>query len=229
MATANIIPRAVTAAGTMFQRLPNEVVLPLLGYLFMVQGPMDKNKYDIIKNDFLNVSLASLNFANMAIEAMYMYNDFVFTQPRVCNNKALWYTSLPPAVPAPIFRHYLRRIEVHIALEDYFFITKPGDYDADDEKHKLTRTPINSAKQLLKYSDGARFLHDLTKAADGFDRLESLDLHIYADFRYDGGAGLIAIREASFAVKAKKVTITIEQPDEEFGLFPELATLITVE
>ena len=224
MSDLNIIPEAVMPVGPMFQQLPNELWLEILKIHMMVMplcksGTLiDKKRFDIINAmTFIgNLRLVSKTFAFLAMEAFYAGNHFVLRHINFNNHLSAWGTSMPPCLPPVCFRACLRRLHIDIPLEDTYFITQAGDYNLPLALRIPTRHPVRSVKDLMKYCPGARLLASLTNAIGGFPGLVHLDLHIWTDFRCGNEAALAVIKEAAFAVRARKVVVTVPLPTSRY-------------
>jgi hypothetical protein len=234
--SSNMIPESVPAIGPMYQRLPNELIFEVIKDLLLLLPPVsrpgviiDKKRFDILNalNCFLNIRRVNKTFDAMAMQAFYLANDFTFKATEVFNHKSPWKTSLAPALPPAHFRNYLRRIQIHITLEDYCTITNSGKDNAS------MRCQITSVEDFFAVSLGARMLRDLTCGLTGFSNLDFLDLHIYTDFCYDKQMALGLVKEAAFVVCARCVQVVIEAPAGD-GMVastpwcPELAELVAV-
>lgn len=228
--TSNIIAESFPATGPMYQRLPNELIWEIIKHLLLlppVSRPgviVDKKRFDILNALPLLLRIRSVNkmFAIMAMQAFYLANDFTFKAISYVNNMTPWCTSLAPALPPARLRSYLRRVQVHIVLEDFFTITAPGgDMPA-------SRYQVLSVDMFFAVSRGARLLRDLTSALGGFANLDFLDLHIYTDFRFEKHAALKLVRQAAFVVRARCVEVVVEAPAEGEWC-PEVAELVAVE
>jgi hypothetical protein len=233
--SSNIISESVSATGPTYQRLPNELIFELLKNLLLlppISRPgviIDKKRFDILNalNSFLNIRRVNKMFNAMAMQAFYLANDFTFKATEIFNHSSPWKTSLTPALPPAHFRHYLRRIQIHITLEDYCTLTDPGN-DLASTRHQIT-----SVEDFFAVSPGARMLRDLTCGPTGFGNLDFLDLHIYTDFCFDKQMALALVKEAAFAVCARCVEVVVEAPAGDGMVVstpwcPELAELVAV-
>jgi hypothetical protein len=240
MSDSNIIPNEVQPLGPMWQRLPIEVTMDILGHAIMLVPVYNKPGRVVDKKWFgiltgLGMFIKSRQYCKpfpMAMmKAFYQGNDFVFEREPTTHHSTPWLTSAAPALPPQVCRGFLRRIQITLRLEDFYNVpqsTMPGDYKP------MRRCAIRSVEELFKYSPGARCLRTLTDESDGFCNLDSLDLIIITDFRMGDEAALELIEEAAFAVRARKVTITVpchpgHGTSARFGWLPEVADLIAVE
>jgi hypothetical protein len=241
MPDANVIPEALMPVGPMYQSLPNELILEIFKYYVLLTAPLhkvgmaiDQWRFDILNrlNCMKNIRSVSKAMSFLAMEAFYSVNVFVLKRVRVLNAAMPHGTSIPPALPPTCFRVFLRHIQVHVALEDFYNVLDAADYNVPLYLRRLTRRAITTAKELFKYCPGARTLSALTDASTGFCALDQLSLHIQTMLRFDDETALAVIKEAAFTVRARKVTISVSRGHPEFSkkivLFPELEALITV-
>lgn len=209
MSATAIIPEEYVLMGPMWQKLPNELVWEICLYALMLGKPYctpgriyDKKRFDIINRlARLNKirSIGGRSFAVQCMQLIYLNNDFIFKAFHVINHQAEHGLSLPPPLPPVHYRHYLRRMQIHLVLEDHYF-TPPGDFK---------RRRFESPEQLLSLSPGAKLLKNLTSANKGFPKLELLDLHLEVEFFFnDEGGSFDLIKGAGFTVRARDVMIS---------------------
>lgn len=207
MSATVVIPEEFIPMGPMWQKLPLELVFEILLYTWMLDKPYcipgriyDKQRFDIINRLSRFVKIRSINkaFAVQCMQLLYLNNKFIFKAFYVVNGHAELGLSLPPPLPPVHYRNFLRRMEIHLVLEDHYF-TKPGDYK---------RRPFESPGELLKFSPGAKLLKNLTSTDEGFPKLKLLDLHIHVNLFYnEKGSSFDLIEGAGFTVRAREVII----------------------
>ncbi|KAH7392163.1 hypothetical protein DE146DRAFT_132712 [Phaeosphaeria sp. MPI-PUGE-AT-0046c] len=209
MSATVVIPEEFIPMGPMWQKLPLELVWEILLFTWMLDKPyctpgrvFDKTRFDIINRlgRFTKIRSLGKTFSVQCMQLLYLNNDFVFKAFHVVNNRAEFGLSLTAPLPPLHYRGLLRRMQIHLVLEDYYCDPLPGD--------RFTRLALRTADNLLKYSPGARLLQNLTSASKGFSNLELLDLHIHTDFRFNNeGESFDLVKAAAFTVRAREVMI----------------------
>jgi hypothetical protein len=212
-----------------YRKLPIELLLQIIK-IYMGEYPLLKpntvvaiKRFDIVNrmDCFNRIRRVSKLFNALVMEVFYSSHEFLF--------KAHGNFSLVPALPPIQFRHFLRRIQLHITFVDYFYIINPGK-----GKCNATGCAVTSLDQLMVHCPGARILRSLTDVTTGSPGLVHLGLHIMAEFRHGEKAALAIIEEAAFTVRARNAFIIVLKPVSpamaiEPAPFPELCDLIAVE
>ncbi|OAK99270.1 hypothetical protein IQ06DRAFT_294664 [Phaeosphaeriaceae sp. SRC1lsM3a] len=212
MSTTVDIPEEFVPMGLMWQKLPLELVWEILLYTWMLEKPyctpgrvFDKTRFDIINRltRFTKIRSLGKTFSVQCMQLIYLNNDFVFKASHIINSRSELWLSLPPPLPPLQYRGYLRRVQIHLVLEDFYSILQPGN------SSKLNCIPFRTPDELLKYSPGAKLLQDLTSAGKGFPNLELLDLHIHVELRFNAkGESFALIKAAAFTVRARDVMVS---------------------
>ncbi|KAL6704121.1 hypothetical protein ACN47E_008784 [Coniothyrium glycines] len=206
-----IIPAMVTATGPKFQTLPNEILLMIFKYVFVISDSLNEHvlRVLVLHGRFPKWLAMSKNISGLVREAFFTNNLFKFTDKHYIYRSESWGSDELPLLPQPQFRHLFRRIQIKIILVDYYWADAP-DYDKatkTGDKHILT--PITNVDQLYQYCAGARKLRDLTHATTGFGRLDVLDLTIEPHFDFYDDVTFATYKAAGLSVRAGQVNIEI--------------------
>ncbi|KAF2030680.1 hypothetical protein EK21DRAFT_111770 [Setomelanomma holmii] len=242
MSSNNNIPQAIMPTAPMFQTLPTELLLEIFKHYIMMtplKKPgtvVDQKRFAIINRTGYMSRICCLSGAMtfLSMEAYYSLNEFCFKAVDVVNFLTPYMTSLPPPLPPLRFRKFLRRIQVHIALEDFYNITDSAEYSLPAHQRRSTRHAVTTTKELFDYCPGARTLATLTDMSTGFYTLQQLELHIHTWFLHDEQTALAIVKEAGFALRARKVTVLAWREISvalEMAIvkpFPEIVDLISV-
>ncbi|KAH7382231.1 hypothetical protein BKA66DRAFT_441814 [Pyrenochaeta sp. MPI-SDFR-AT-0127] len=215
-----IIPATVSGDGPQFNKFPNEIFLEIIKYTVML-SPDTKNsravdsRYFAMLNavgPFHRMRKVSKLFASLATVAFYENNNFDFRVLNpVLDDSSPWRTSAAAALPPVHARMFVKRMQILITLEDFFFMGPPGGKIVAKGQLKVVQHPITTVNQLRTFSLGARQLLTLTNVTTGFGNLEELDLSIYTDFRYRSTETILAVMAAAkFSLAADKVQISIK-------------------
>ncbi|KAH7082295.1 hypothetical protein FB567DRAFT_103877 [Paraphoma chrysanthemicola] len=230
MAESNIIPEVVKV----YRGLPDELMLEIMKYyvlLLFKSTVIDEKRFVILNRfkGFNNIRRTSKAVEFLVMEAFYSLNDFVFKDLSIRGGEIVHF---PPALPPTCFRAFLRRVEVHVTLEDkYGAPSTITDPDAPAYLRRPTMHAITNVTELFEHCPGARTLSCLTDFSTGFCSLHHLNIHVHAKLHHDVQTGLDMFRQAGFAVQARKVTLSAwKQPPtslEELR-YPEVEALIQV-
>ncbi|KAF1919192.1 hypothetical protein BDU57DRAFT_133058 [Ampelomyces quisqualis] len=233
-----LIPEYVAPVGPMFQRLPVEITLKIIEQLVLV-GPrykpqaIDQKRFGILNafGSFIKMRSINKTFCQWIMEVFYHNNDFLFKHITVCNWKSWCETALGPCLPPTWVRGFLRRITVHICLEDNYRILTPHDANNPSGPSTITPGTIGSVEDLYRYCPGARVLRDLTDASKGFSNLNTLHICLYTNFNAGHDQKTLdIIRQAGFRVRARdSVTIEVLKHPDGRKLCQQVADLIEIE
>ncbi|KAF2125794.1 hypothetical protein P153DRAFT_298850 [Dothidotthia symphoricarpi CBS 119687] len=233
------MPVTIPALGPQFNRLPNELLLEIFKHAVMLPSAcelgdvIDEKTFKILLNvgPFARLRRVCKTFSALAIQVFYECNKFMFTQKDIADNITKWQTSLPAQVPWSGVRHFLRRMTIHITLEDFFMTLSPEQAALPPSARQFTLEPLTNVQQLLEYCPGAVQLHGLTNALTGFSSLHNLDLHISTDVRTNNvGRFLRVLEDAGIKVRARKVLMDIRTVEDTFELWhPLLQQVVVVE
>jgi hypothetical protein len=217
MSNFNVIPKSAVLQGSLWDRLPYDIIFIIIKF-FLIHYPwcrpgivIDKKRFDIFNHmrlvsqfRFLMSSSGSIS----VLEHFYDYHDFFFTTNTMAFGRQALTTAplLPPLAARPL----LRRINIHIAIENRYLLSVPGGC-----KYRA----VDNAADLVKFFPAARTLRNLTSARDGFANLDRLQLHLEMACSDDASA-LALFEEAQFAVRARVVVVVVVDRKDQ-GLFPE--------
>jgi hypothetical protein len=232
MSDFKFIPKAAVLQGSLWDRLPYDVIFIIMKF-FLINYPwcrpgmvIDKKRFDIFNRMRLVSQLRFLMSDSGSIsllEHFYGHHNFFFTTITMAYGRQA--TTAAPLLPPLAARPLLRRIQIHIAIENQQFSRGPGGY---------MYHAVDNAADFVKLFPAARTLRNLTNAGEGFSNLDRLAIHLDMNCTDDASA-LALFEEAQFAVRARVVVVTAtDRKDhmvlpEERPYLEELVDMIAVE
>jgi hypothetical protein len=213
----NAIPEVVLPYGSLFSRLPNELLFMIMKW-YMLIGPLYipgrvvlRGWYNMINGFDCLKRIRTLNksFHDLVMQCFYEFGLFSFKVEVGVKSYPCTFT------PPTFFRHHLRRIQLQLFLD--------------------VNNDMTTVKELMAGSSAARLLHDFNSDTVGFTNLVDLvlDLHMDSETASDGDEPVMAvIKKAGFSVRAREVKVIAHRVNyrlRDYDPFPELAALVAVE
>ncbi|KAF2795540.1 hypothetical protein K505DRAFT_360066 [Melanomma pulvis-pyrius CBS 109.77] len=209
------IPTAITA--TKYHRLPNEILLKILSYVFHFPGKTDEDASTISASDFkllispsgsLTQCLSvSKDFAAMSLEALYTHNMIDLSKSWT------YHYAFPPVNT----RHFLRRLELIVRVTDRS--NCPSETVVKGIQYTKLRASwgfkVFTVNDLLDHTPGWKHLKYLTDDSIGFSNLKHLKLRLRVKFQYQN-TDVDTQELLRFLEVVEKAGITIKAADVEF-------------
>jgi hypothetical protein len=232
MSNFDFSPKAAVLQGSLWDRLPYDIIFIIMKF-FLIDYPwcrpdmvIDKKRFDIFNRMRLVSQLRFLmsNSGSISVlEHFYGHHNFFFTTITMASGRQAVTTAplLPPLAARPL----LRRIQIHIAIENQYLSRVPGGY-----KYHA----IDNAADLVKFFPAARTLRNLTSACNGFANLDRLQLRLEMACS-DNASALALFEQGQFTVRARVVAVTVVDRKDQGGLpknrpyLDELVDMIALE
>jgi hypothetical protein len=216
MSNTNFIPSSVVITGSLWDRLPYDIIFIILK-IFLAQYPwavksvvIDQKRFDMFNRMRLVSQLRALvrNTGGIGVLGhFYARHTFVFTTiTKNCGWNREFLTTgplLPPLAARPL----LRRIQIHLAIENQYSIGEPGAY---------MHCTVHCAAALVKLFPAARTLRTLTEAAAGFANLDRLHVHLEMACNSTASA-LRLFEDAQFVLRARVVVVSVTDREDNSG------------
>jgi hypothetical protein len=216
MSNTNSIPSSVVMTGSLWDRLPYDIIFIILK-IFLAQYPwavksvvIDQKRFDMFNRMRLVSQLRALvrNTGGIGVLGhFYARHTFVFTTiTKNCGWNREFLTTgplLPPLAARPL----LRRIQIHLAIENQYSIGEPGAY---------MHCTVHCAAALVKLFPAARTLRTLTDAAAGFANLDRLHVHLEMACNSTASA-LRLFEDAQFVLRARVVVVRVTDREDNSG------------
>jgi hypothetical protein len=216
MSNTNFIPSSVVITGSLWDRLPYDIIFIILK-IFLAQYPwavksvvIDQKRFDMFNRMRLVSQLRALvrNTGGIGVLGhFYARHTFVFTTiTKNCGWNREFLTTgplLPPLAARPL----LRRIQIHLAIENQYSIGEPGAY---------MHCTVHCAAALVKLFPAARTLRTLTEAAAGFANLDRLHVHLEMACNSTASA-LRLFEDAQFVLRARVVVVRVTDREDNSG------------
>jgi hypothetical protein len=216
MSNTNFIPSSVVLTGSLWDRLPYDIIFIILK-IFLAQYPwsvksvvIDQKRFDIFNRMRLVSQLRALVSDTGGIgvlEHFYARHTFIFSTITKSNGGGCEATTTGPLLPPLAARPLLRRIQIHLAMENQYSIGEPGAY---------MHCTVHCAAALVKLFPAARTLRTLTDAAAGFANLDRLHVHLEMACNSTASA-LRLFEDAQFVLRARVVVVTVTDREDHGG------------
>jgi hypothetical protein len=216
MSNTNFIPSSVVLTGSLWDRLPYDIIFIILK-IFLAQYPwsvksvvIDQKRFDIFNRMRLVSQLRSLVSDTGGIgvlEHFYARHTFIFSTITKSNGRGCEATTTGPLLPPLAARPLIRRIQIHLAIENQYSIGEPGAY---------MHCTVHCAAALVKLFPAARTLRTLTDAAAGFANLDRLHVHLEMACNSTASA-LRLFEDAQFVIRARVVVVRVTDREDNSG------------
>lgn len=237
-----IVPSTVLPLGPQFQRLPNELLLEIFKFAvklppaFKIGSVINKKIFEILVNfgPFARIRKVCKAFSALAIQSFYETNEFSFKPLSPVFHFNAVSNCLSAQVPWAGARHFLRRINITIYMEDSYKILTPTEAAKPPHARRYHNQPITSVEELITHCPGTVQLLNLTNAISGFSSLHHLNLRIRTIVRvHNIGRWLDVLKELGIVLRAREVVMDIRTMANEFNQFelwhPLLQQVITID